>query len=122
MKKCRSLSPVEAQRILSVAAPYVTTNMPRDEMTSFMLEGLSSLNYDTMGLRIPMDGAWTDKKINGIWYVDIDLNKNARFLNQFIYGDDQTASTLVGRQQKADEAKAALDRKAYEKKSKKKSK
>ena len=119
MKKCRSLSPVEAQRILSVAAPYVTTNMPRDEMTSFMLEGLSSLSYDTMGLRIPMDGAWGDRKINGIWYVEINLNQNARFMNQFIYGDDETAGKLVDRQQKADEAKAERDRAAYERKNRK---
>ena len=75
MKKCRSLSPFDAQRILAVVAPCVTTNMTRSEMTDLLLEGLGSLNYDTLGLRIPMDGAWTDKIIDDTWYVEIDLNQ-----------------------------------------------
>ena len=119
MKKCRSLSPFEAQQILAVVAPSITTNMTRDEMTNLLLEGLGSLNYDTMGLRIPMDGAWTDKKANNVWYVEIDLNKNARYLHQFIYGDDETAQPLVDRQQKIDNKKAENDRINYKRKKKK---
>ena len=119
MKKCRSLSPFEAQQILAVVAPNITTNMSRSEMTDLLLEGLGSLNYETMGLRIPMDDAWKDKKVNNIWYVEVDLNKNARYLNQFIYGDDKTAQKLVTRQQKTDNKKADNDRKNYSKKKKK---
>ena len=122
MKKCRSLSPTEAQRILSIAAPYVTTNMSRDEMTSLAMEGLGSLKYDTMGLRIPMDGAWGDLKIDGIWYVEVDLKKNARFISQFIYGDDETAQKLADKQQKSDDKKAESARSAYERNNKKKNK
>ena len=116
MKKCRTLSPMEAQNILSVVAPYITTNMSRDEMTQMVLEGLNCLSYDTMGLRIPMDGAWTDKKIGSVWYVQADLNANARYIHHFIYGDDESAFALVNRQQKDDERKAQSDRAAYEKK------
>lgn len=118
MKKCSNLSPFEAQQILAVAAPNITTNIPRSEMTDLLLEGLGSLHYETMGLRIPMDGAWTDKKIKDVWYVEINLNQNARYLHQFIYGEDKTAQALVTRQQKSDELKADSDRKNYNKKKK----
>ena len=120
LKKSRSLSPLKAQKLLSVVAPFVTTNMTRDEMTSLLMEGLQCLDYDTMGLRIPMDGAWTDKKLDGIWYVDVDLNKNARYLNKFIYGDNETAQALADRQKKADDQKDENARKKYEKSKKKK--
>lgn len=119
MKKCRSLSPLKAQRILSVVAPCVTTNMTRDEMNSLLWEGLSSLNYDTMGLRIPIDGTWKDKKTGNAWYVEVNLNQNAGYLNQFIYGDDEAAQELADQQQKTDEQKTEYDRSKYEKNKKK---
>ena len=109
---------LNTQQILAVAAPNITTNIPRSEMTDLLLEGLGSLHYETMGLRIPMDGAWTDKKIKDVWYVEINLNQNARYLHQFIYGEDKTAQALVTRQQKSDELKADSDRKNYNKKKK----
>lgn len=118
MKKCRTLSPLKAQNILSVAAPHITTNMSRDELTSLLLEGLSSRDYETMGLRIPMDGAWTDKQADGKWYVEVDLNKNARYLNQFIYGDNETAQALSDKQQKSDDKRTANARANYNKKKK----
>ena len=120
MKKCRRLSPVQAQNILSVAAPHITTNMTREELTSLLLEGISSRDYGTMGLRIPMDGAWTDKKKNGVWYVEVNINQIARSMNRFIYGDDDTAQALVDSQKKLDERRTETDRAKYEKKNKKK--
>lgn len=120
MKKCRALSPLEAQKILTVAAPCITTNMTRDEMTHLMMEGLASMDYATSGLRIPMDGAWKDKKMDNAWYVEIDLNSNARFINQFIYGDDETSEALVRLQQQADSEKADYDRSKFQKSKKKK--
>ena len=118
IRKCRTLSPFEAKRILSVVAPCLTTNMTRDEMTSLMLEGLNSRHYDTMGLRIPMNGAWKDKKTDNAWFVEVDLNKNARFLNQFIYGDDETAQALVNSQQKSDDQSTEYNRWKFEKRKK----
>ena len=120
LKKCRGLSPLQAQKLLGVVAPFITTNMTRDEMTSLLMEGLQCLQYDTMGLRIPMDGAWRDKKKNGIWYVDVDLNKNARYLHQFIYGDNETAQALADRQNKSDDQKDEYARNKYERNKKKK--
>ena len=120
LKKCRGLSPLHAQKLLGVVAPFITTNMTRDEMTSLLMEGLQCLQYDTMGLRIPMDGAWKDKKKNGIWYVDVDLNKNARYLHQFIYGDNETAQALADRQNKSDDQKDEYARNKYERNKKKK--
>ena len=119
MKKCRSLSPFDAQRILAVVAPCVTTNMTRNEMTDLLLEGLGSLNYDTLGLRIPMDGAWKDKITDTAWYVEIDLNQNARFLNQFIYGDSQTAQALADRQQMSDDQRTENARASFNRKNRK---
>ena len=115
LKKSRSLSPLRAQKILGMVAPFVTTNMTRDEMTSLLLEGLQCLDYDTMGLRIPMDGTWSDKRTAKAWYVEVKLNQNARYLNHFIYGDDETAQALADRQQKSDEQNSQYSRNTYEK-------
>ena len=120
MRKCRSLSPFQAQRVLGVVAPFVTTNMTRDEMVSLLMEGLQCLDYETMGLRIPVDGTWKDKKTDRSWYVVVDLNQNARYLNKFIYGDNETAQTLADRQQKSDDQNSEYSRKQYEKSRKKK--
>ena len=122
MRKCRSLSPFQAQRVLGVVAPFVTTNMTRDEMVSLLMEGLQCLDYETMGLRIPVDGTWKDKKTDRSWYVVVDLNQNARYLNKFIYGDNETAQTLADRQQKSDDQNSEYSRKQYEKSRKKKKK
>ena len=118
MRKSRSLSPLKAQKMLGIVAPFLTTNMSRDEMTSLLMEGLQCLNYDTMGLRIPMDGAWKDKKTKSAWYVAVDLNKNARFLNHFIYGDNETSQALADQQQKSDDQNYEYNRSKYEKKKK----
>ena len=119
MRKSRSLSPLKAQKMLEVVAPFVTTNMSRDEMTSLLMEGLQCLNYDTMGLRIPVDGAWTDKKTNRVWYIEVDLNQNARYMKQFIFGDNETAQELADRQQKSDEQSDQYNRNKYAKNKKK---
>ncbi len=119
MKKARTISPVDAQNLLAVSAPFITSNMTRNEMTGLLLDGLGCLNYDTLELRIPMDGAWTDKKIKGIWYVNADINANARYLNQFIYGENDVAQSLSLRQKKSDDLKSKHDRAAFEKKSRK---
>ena len=120
IRKCRKLSPLEAQRIFAVIAPCITTNMTRDDMASLLMEGLDSLNYDTAGLRIPMDGAWKDKKIGNLLYVDVDLNRNARYINSFIYGDDEISQALVEQQQKKDDQNAEYNRLYFEKNKKKK--
>ena len=119
MRKSRSLSPLKAQKMLEVVAPFVTTNMSRDEMTSLLMEGLQCLNYDTMGLRIPVDGTWTDKKTNRVWYIEVDLNQNARYMKQFIFGDNETAQELADRQQKSDEQSDQYNRNKYAKNKKK---
>ena len=106
--------------MLGVVAPFVTTNMTRDEMVSLLMEGLQCLDYETMGLRIPVDGTWKDKKTDRSWYVVVDLNQNARYLNKFIYGDNETAQTLADRQQKSDDQNSEYSRKQYEKSRKKK--
>ena len=105
--------------MLEVVAPFVTTNMSRDEMTSLLMEGLQCLNYDTMGLRIPVDGTWTDKKTNRVWYIEVDLNQNARYMKQFIFGDNETAQELADRQQKSDEQSDQYNRNKYAKNKKK---
>ena len=50
----------------------------------------------------------------------VDLNQNARYLNKFIYGDNETAQTLADRQQKSDDQNSEYSRKQYEKSRKKK--
>ena len=116
MTKCRGMSLVSAENMLRIIAPSLTTNLTRAEIIQLIAEGLDCKEYDTLGARIPVDGTWDDIIINKTWYVKVDLNRNARYLNEFIYGDDDAALSIASRVSESDSRNQALDRKSYEKK------
>ena len=115
MTKCRSMSPLEAEKMLSIIAPSLTTNLSWGEIIQLVAEGLDCTSYDTLGTRIPVDGTWEDVIINKVWYVSVNLNRNARYLNEFIYGDDETAMGIAERVSRTDMQTDAYERRAYEK-------
>ena len=116
MKKCGKMSLLELEHLLRITAPNVTTNLSLTEIFSLTSEGLSSMDYEMQGLRIPVDGAWYDLTIDGVSYVGVDLNANARYLFDFLYGDSETSSQLVERQAEVDAANDEWERSRYERK------
>ncbi len=104
INKCRSMSFGELEVMMAKLAPKVTTNLTKNEMMSLMAEGFVSLNYETSNMRIPADGTWQGKYINKVWYMTFDLEKNAQYLNDFIYGDDEISDPLANKLKENDTA------------------
>lgn len=116
MKKCSKMSLLQLEHLLRITAPNVTTNLSLSEIFSLTAEGLGSMDYEMQGLRIPVDGAWYDLTVDGVSYVGVDLNANARYLFDFLYGDSETSSKLVENQTALDQANDEWERSRYERK------
>lgn len=116
MQKCRRMSPVSAENMMRVIAPSLTTNFTPGEMLQMMFEGLDCMDYGTVGMRIPVDGTWWDKTVGNIWYMEFDLNSNARSLNTFIYGDDETIAPMTSSLEEHDSQNDEWERSRYKKK------
>ena len=116
MKRCSGMSLLKLEKLLKITAPAVTTNLTQADIFRFTAEGLSSMDYDMQGMRIPVDGAWQDLNLDGIWYVDIDLNANARYLHDFIYGDSETSDRLAANLMETDAANEEREKADFEKK------
>lgn len=104
IEKCRKMQYYQLEALMAEIAPGVTTNFTQGEMVSMLAEGFVSMDYDTSQMRIPMDGTWDGKYIDKIWYMTFDLNKNAQYLNDFIYGDDGISEPLANLLRESDEA------------------
>ncbi len=104
IKKCSKMQFYELEALMAKIAPGVTTNFTQGEMVSMLAEGFVSMDYDTSQMRIPMDGTWQGKYIDKIWYMTFDLEQNAQYLNDFIYGDDEISEPLANQLKESDEA------------------
>lgn len=104
IEKCRKMSFYQLEELMEKVARGVTTNFTQSEMVSMLAEGFVSMDYETSQMRIPMDGTWDGKYIDKIWYMTFDLNKNAQYLNDFIYGDDDISEPLANQLRESDEA------------------
>jgi len=66
---------------------YVETNLKMDECiaiaSSVIMSGMESIEQ----YRLPADGSYTSGKVNGVWRIDPDFEKNAELLHAFIYGE-----------------------------------
>ncbi len=104
IKKCSKMQFYELEALMAKIAPGVTTNFTQGEMVSMLAEGFVSMDYETSQMRIPMDGTWQGKYIDKIWYMTFDLEQNAQYLNDFIYGDDEISEPLANQLKESDEA------------------
>lgn len=116
MTRCSRMSLLKLENLLRITAPAVTTNLTQAEIFQLAAEGLDSMDYEMQGMRIPVDGAWWDENINGTWYVAIDLNANAGYLYDFLYGDNETSDTLAANLAENDSVAEARERESFERK------
>lgn len=116
MKRCSRMSLLRLEHLLSITAPAVTTNLTQTEIFQLAAEGLDSMDYEMQGMRIPVDGAWWDENIGGTWYVALDLNANAGYLYDFIYGDNEISDTLAANLAESDSAAEEREKESFEQK------
>ncbi len=66
--------------------PYITTDISALELTVRAFSALEYITYGSGQLQIPLDGAYSDKRIDGQAVLKVDFEKNISALQEFIYG------------------------------------
>ncbi len=106
---CGDMSYDELIDMAEIVAPNITTNLTQAELISLLTEGFTSIDYDIMQLRLPIDGTWEGEFIGSIWYMMFDLDQTAQYLNDFIYGDDAVSYGIVSLAEEAESADDSTD-------------
>lgn len=114
IKKCKEMSLHELENMVEVIAPSLTTNFTQSEMMALIIEGLECRNYDTLNMRIPVDGTWEGIYIGATWYMKFDLEQNAQYLNDFIYGGDLISKGLASQLYENDTAAESREKELLE--------
>jgi len=102
-KKVKTINPLKLPGLVTTMLPYVETNLPKTEILSLGISVLGFKNKDIIQYRLPVDGTFTSKRIDGMAVLVPDLEKNKTLLHDFIYGDgvnnDDAGSESVAAQQ-----------------------
>lgn len=82
--KSQGISKVAA--LAAVVLPYIETNISKSEMMDFGVKVMGFGKTNLQQLRIPADGTYKSKTINGMQVLVPDLQKNTDLLHSFIFG------------------------------------
>lgn len=83
IEKAKSLSLAELYNLVNGLIPLIKTDMSNQEIMSYVMDYvplLPELNVET--LRIPADGTYSNKKINGMAVILPNLSKNQEILEE----------------------------------------
>lgn len=72
--------------IVNVLSDYVETNLSFMDIMSIGMAGLKMDLSSVEELRLPADGTYESGEYEGVWSIRPNFSKNARILNEFIYG------------------------------------
>lgn len=86
-KKIKTINPLKLPGLVSTMLPYVETNLSKTEILSLGISVLGFKNKDIIQYRLPVDGTYESKRIDGMAVLVPDLEKNKVLLHDFIYGD-----------------------------------
>lgn len=71
-------------KLVGVMTPFVNTNMATKDILYIGKDFISAKNRDIETMRIPVDGSYQDKRINGIGSVlSVDFEKNKQAIREF---------------------------------------
>lgn len=65
--------------------PYITTDINAFNLTVKAFEAVKYIGYESDQMQIPLDGAFTDKRIDGQAALKVDFEKNIEELQKFLY-------------------------------------
>lgn len=87
-KKAKSQSFGELKDLAAAVIPNnVVTDLTNQEIISYMMTVVTMGVTEFEQLRIPIDGAYTQQRINNQAVLVLDWDQNKRALNQFIFGE-----------------------------------
>lgn len=86
INKCKRTNPVELYKLMGDIVSRVETDMSPLSLTWLAVNGLIRyLHYDIEQGSVPAEGTWKSKNIDGQSVLSLDLNKNVKYLEEFIY-------------------------------------
>lgn len=86
MEKAKALSLFELNDLMNTILPCVTTNLTQGEVLSMLLHAGEYLNYEIDSGRIPIDGSWSNLRINSMAVLGVDFAKNKEYWQERVYG------------------------------------
>ena len=85
LAKVKKLSPLEMIELASDVLPSVTTDIPKDDIFSYLVSIATMGTTKLHQFSLPMDGTWSDQKMNGQSVLVPDLEKNREGLKKFLF-------------------------------------
>ncbi len=83
----KSKSLVELALMMNDILPMLTTDLSRDDFTTYLNEFVSLHSLDMEEFRLPVEGAYEGGRVRGMSVLIPDLQKNVEALHEFIFGD-----------------------------------
>jgi len=83
-KKAREINIIQYPDLIATFFPYIETNMSKLEIMSLAIQ-ISSCKGDIQEYRLPVDGTFQSRRIQGKAVLVPDIEKNTQLLKQFIY-------------------------------------
>ncbi|SDA22674.1 transcriptional attenuator, LytR family [Ruminococcus sp. YE71] len=86
IKKSRSMSLVDMDRLANKIFPQIKTDVTSTEMAQLLIDMLDYRNYKIQELRVPADDTYTNQVINGMDVLSVDFPTNAQMFKKLVYG------------------------------------
>ena len=86
IEKVKDCNLLELTWLADKVLELVTTNIPKSEIKSLLLDSITYLKYDVEQLRVPMNGTYTPLEVRGTQVLGIDFKENIKYIGENIYG------------------------------------
>ena len=83
--KVKNMSVLKVPDLVADIFPYTETNIPISEIVSMGTTVLGLEDKEIYQFRIPADGAFEGKRINGMDVLALDMEKNIQLLHDFLH-------------------------------------
>lgn len=86
IKKTKTLSASEINKLANIVLPMVTTNLSQGEVMSLLLNAKEYLNYKVVNGRMPINGSYKYMTIRGASVLGVNFDKNKKYWYKLVYG------------------------------------
>ena len=83
----KSKSLLELALIMNDILPMLTTDLSKEDFTTYLNEFVSIHTLEMEEFRLPVEGAYEGGRVRGMSVLIPDLQKNVEALHEFIFGN-----------------------------------
>ena len=87
IKKAPQALLINARELINGLMPNLTTNLTEAECRALSLQVFNLARYELAQTRIPIDGSYTNAKIDGKSVLEVDFERNKEFIHRVLYGE-----------------------------------